>query len=445
MRYFNPEVALQVQVPDYNKVFDSIQEGMQLGNQIKEQRQQGILSRLLAQNTDADGQIDYTKALQSIQSNPNQSYQPAMINTLSGLIQQQKTAQLKAQQEALKSDAELNKTYAETGKIKNEGIGKGLENSEKKFGALNQIFQAAALSGSKNNILLGLNGALKSGLIDQDMFNQQQQIIQLMTPEEIRSYASNITLGNSKDPASYLFRTANNVADNETSIKNNQNTVNATLSGQQVQKEIAAANREQELTIANAKAKAEQEGGSIQVFGDKVYFIDKKGNATPVSHDTKGQIINASKSGITATSKAEEKLRIDRVNAVLDEVTKILPQSTNSYIGRGIDYGARLVGHATSGDMAAAKLGTLGGQLVALMPKMSGPQSDKDVEMYKQMAGKLDDATLPIEVRQEALDAIRSLNNKYAEMSNQTPSIPFRNAGQQSNGSQNKSYASYFD
>lgn len=444
MRYFNPEVALQVQVPDYNKVFDSIQEGMQLGNQIKEQRQQGILSRLIAQNT-KDGQVDLNSALQSVQSNPNQAYQPALINTLTGMIKQQNAEQLKAKNDQLKVDADLNKTYAETGKIKNEGVGKGLENSEKKFGALNQIFQAAALSGSKNNILLGLNGALKSGLIDQDMFNQQQQIIQLMTPEEIRSYASNITLGNSKDPASYLFQTANNAADNETSIKNNQNTVNATLSGQQVQKEIAAANREQELTIANAKAKAEQEGGSIQVFGDKVYFIDKKGNATPVSHDTKGQLINASKSGITATSKAEEKLRIDRVNAVLNEVTKILPQSTNSYIGRGIDYGARLVGHATSGDMAAAKLGTLGGQLVALMPKMSGPQSDKDVEMYKQMAGKLDDATLPIEVRQEALDTIRSLNNKYAEMSSQTPSIPFRNAGQQSNGSQNKSYASYFD
>lgn len=436
-------LPLMAQVPqiDFNQLANNT---LNMYDTMQQRGQQGILSRLIAQNT-KDGQVDLNNALQSVQSNPNQAYQPALINTLTGMIQQQNAAQLKAQQEALKFDADINKTYAETGKIKNEGVGKGLENSEKKFGALNQIFQAAALSGSKNNILLGLNGALKSGLIDQDMFNQQQQIIQLMTPDEIRSYASNITLGNSKDPASYLFQTENNRVDNETSRANNTATVGATMRGQDIIAETADKNRAQQLTIENAKIKAQQEGGSIQVFGDNLYFIDKQGNATPVSHDTKGQPINASKSGITATSKAEEKLRIDRVNAVLDEVTKILPQSTNSYIGRGIDHGARLFGHATSGDMAAAKLGTLGGQLVALMPKMSGPQSDKDVEMYKQMAGKLDDATLPVKVRQEALDAIRSLNNKYAEMSNQTPNIPYRNAGQQSNGGQNKSYASYFD
>ena len=59
--------------------------------------------------------------------------------------------------------------------------------------------------------------------------------------------------------------------------------------------------------------------------------------------------------------------------------------ATGSIVGRGVDYVARFFGGATDGDIATAKLGTLGGQLVALMPKMSGPQSDKDVEMYKRM------------------------------------------------------------
>lgn len=223
-------LPLMAQVPqiDFNQLANNT---LNMYDTMQQRGQQGILSRLIAQNT-KDGQIDLNNALKAVQSNPNQAYQPALINTLTGMIQQQNAAQLKAKNDQLKVDADLNKTYAETGKIKNEGVGKGLENSEKKFGALNQIFQAAALSGSKNNILLGLNGALKSGLIDQDMFNQQQQIIQLMTPEEIRSYASNITLGNSKDPASYLFQTANNAADNKVSEANNIRTNQTTQRGQ---------------------------------------------------------------------------------------------------------------------------------------------------------------------------------------------------------------------
>ena len=51
--------------------------------------------------------------------------------------------------------------------------------------------------------------------------------------------------------------------------------------------------------------------------------------------------------------------------------------------------------------------------MVAAMPKMSGPQSDKDVAMYKDMAGNLSDPTIPIETRLAALDTIEKLNQKY--------------------------------
>jgi uncharacterized protein (UPF0147 family) len=48
--------------------------------------------------------------------------------------------------------------------------------------------------------------------------------------------------------------------------------------------------------------------------------------------------------------------------------------------------------------------------------------------MYKQMAGQLDDPTIPLQVRQAALETIRSLNNKYAEMNTQKAStVPYRN------------------
>ena len=44
---------------------------------------------------------------------------------------------------------------------------------------------------------------------------------------------------------------------------------------------------------------------------------------------------------------------------------------------------------------------------------MEGPQSDKDVQMYKQMAGDLSNASLPVATRMAALRQMQALNEKY--------------------------------
>lgn len=56
----------------------------------------------------------------------------------------------------------------------------------------------------------------------------------------------------------------------------------------------------------------------------------------------------------------------------------------------------------------------LAGALVAEMPKMSGPQSDKDVELYKQMAADVANPTIPVNERLKALEMLENLNKKYA-------------------------------
>jgi hypothetical protein len=45
---------------------------------------------------------------------------------------------------------------------------------------------------------------------------------------------------------------------------------------------------------------------------------------------------------------------------------------------------------------------------------MSGPQSDKDVLLYKQMAGQIGDPTLPAAQKKAAMDTILKLNSQYA-------------------------------
>ena len=61
-----------------------------------------------------------------------------------------------------------------------------------------------------------------------------------------------------------------------------------------------------------------------------------------------------------------------------------------------------------------AALKTIAGQMTAMQPRMEGPQSNIDVEMYKQMAGDVANEALPTPVRLAALDQIERLQKKYA-------------------------------
>lgn len=418
-------VALMTQTPqvDFNQLLNN---SLDTYNTVKGIGQQGILSRLLAQNTGADGQVNLAGALQSAQTNPNQAYQSALVNTLSGLIQQQEAARIKAQQDALKSDADLNKTYAETGKIKQEGINKGLENGTIRNGAIKDVFQAAALTGSKNTVLLGLNAAFKSGLMDADAYNQQVQFVDTMTPAQIQEYARGNALGN-KDAAPYLFQTMNNAADNATSRANNTVTVGATMRGQDITAQTADKNRELENSKFNFQKQQDffnrnkPVGFGTDINGRK-YAIMSNGEPRYLRNEQGEYIIEQNNNAALVTSQREENQRIQKIDALLPEIEKLLPKATNSYLGAGADWLGRTVGYSTTGAQATAQLKTLAGQLVALQPKMSGPQSDKDVAMYKQMAGQLDDDTLPIQTRLSALKTIRDLNEKYKDLSQQNNS-----------------------
>lgn len=88
--------------------------------------------------------------------------------------------------------------------------------------------------------------------------------------------------------------------------------------------------------------------------------------------------------------------------------------TTGSYLGRGVDYAARAVGKATQGDKNTAALQTISGALLVAMPRMEGPQSDRDVENYKDAAGRVADATVPPAVRLAALKQLREIYQKYA-------------------------------
>lgn len=98
---------------------------------------------------------------------------------------------------------------------------------------------------------------------------------------------------------------------------------------------------------------------------------------------------------------------------LLDEAEKLLPQATGSRGGALLDGAAAAFGTSTPGAQATAALQTIAGQLTSKMPRMEGPQSDRDVQLYKEMAGDLANPALPVATRMAALRQIRALNQKY--------------------------------
>ncbi|MEN9886718.1 MAG: hypothetical protein RL758_1296 [Pseudomonadota bacterium] len=126
----------------------------------------------------------------------------------------------------------------------------------------------------------------------------------------------------------------------------------------------------------------------------------------------------------TAQQTADQTRQRDANDAlsVIAEAQGLLKQSTGSLLGTGIDKAAGAIGISTDGAKAGARLKALEGMLVSKMPKMSGPQSDKDVLLYKQMAGMIGDTTQPIETRMAALETVKKLQQQYAGAPSSAPS-----------------------
>lgn len=123
------------------------------------------------------------------------------------------------------------------------------------------------------------------------------------------------------------------------------------------------------------------------------------------------------------------------INAALNEAERILKGEgpvvngvrtrgqvpTGSLIGAAQDATFAAFGANRAGAKEADQLRAIGGALVSKMPRMEGPQSDRDVAMYREMAGEVGNDRLPVERRLAALKTVRDLHAKY-ERGGEVPS-----------------------
>lgn len=134
----------------------------------------------------------------------------------------------------------------------------------------------------------------------------------------------------------------------------------------------------------------------------------KSGEMKPIGAGGAGGSVKSREDAATRTREAQDAIDL------AEEAKKYVGTAPGSYIGAAGNIAGKALGFDTDATKAQAKLGVLGGALVSKMPKMSGPQSDKDVALYKQMAGNLDDPTVPASAKLAAIETIQQLNRKYA-------------------------------
>ena len=139
--------------------------------------------------------------------------------------------------------------------------------------------------------------------------------------------------------------------------------------------------------------------------------VDRKTNKwTPVVSDGGARI-----PGKNVTDAKQEE---GRLGVAIADARKLIPKATGSGAGSLVDTATRFVGQGTEGDDASTQLETLAGWMTSNVPRMQGPQSDKDVLLYKQMAAQVGDRTKTRGSRLKALDTLEGLQKKYATLDN---------------------------
>lgn len=196
----DPNIILRGQ--QVENPFESAAQGIQFG--------QGLRQLLSGRQA---GKMQQITSPEERQAFANKSMFSRELNAqikADALAQEQKALALQ------KHNADIGKTNSEAFKNNQQGGGFKLENSQKQLGAIQGAIQQAAMTGDKTAAIIGLDAANRVGLISPEDYSHQYKLLTAMTPEEVKSYAQSVTFANAKDPASFVYTSADNVLDNET-------------------------------------------------------------------------------------------------------------------------------------------------------------------------------------------------------------------------------------
>ncbi len=111
--------------------------------------------------------------------------------------------------------------------------------------------------------------------------------------------------------------------------------------------------------------------------------------------------------GAEAVAESAKKERQDASTmGAIERARQYLPQATSGNLQNIISSGARFVGKSTEKTKADAQLEIIAAELVGNVPRFEGPQSNIDVQFYKDAAADVGNPNKTVEDRMAALSAI---------------------------------------
>ncbi|HDX6125123.1 hypothetical protein LDY95_02685 [Acinetobacter baumannii] len=255
---------------------------------LQQQAQQNEIGKNIAGLTGALGQLVLGRKAQQMSQLATPQEQQAFANDsifspyLNRVLKANQAESQKNALDVLKAQAEIGKTNSEATKNNAQAGGYTLDNSQKKFGAVQGVFQQAAMTGDKGQVLLGLDALQRTGMISPEDYSHNIAIVQAMTPEDVKKYAEGIAFTD-KDTAPFLYQTKNNEADNATSVANNIRTTDASRYATDTAAETSDKNRIQDKILAEQKIALERGDFETMTGTDgKAYAVYKDGRVEPL-------------------------------------------------------------------------------------------------------------------------------------------------------------------
>jgi len=128
---------------------------------------------------------------------------------------------------------------------------------------------------------------------------------------------------------------------------------------------------------------------------------------------TKKEDVIGKTEGEQVASDMKNQRFADSTYGLIAPIAEQIKKSTGSGVGAAVDSLAATIGKSTDGAKAIQQLKILSYPILANVPRFEGPQSDYDVQVYKQAAGDFANDKLPVETRLAALQGMISLLKKY--------------------------------
>jgi len=184
--------------------------------------------------------------------------------------------------------------------------------------------------------------------------------------------------------------------------------------------QVAQARLELTEKLAQDKLKTQKELASGKAKSSTKRVIERGGQIYIV--DPESGVVSEGK---TADGKAyrtpeqrNQVIQAKKMLSTLAEAKAILKagKATSGGLQNTIAGAARFANITTDGMKDAAKLKNISGWLTSNTPRMEGPQSDRDVRLYAEMAGMLGDEERTMEERRAAFSSIVSLMRKYKDL-----------------------------